>query len=271
VKLVGVGFLTGMVVAFALAVRSPQPYYRASEFARAGVSSAWSQRQAARANLVAAAFVRGDAVDDVVVQLEAAFAVPWYATGRGPGEESFPLRARASSAVVFVARDPSSPWYRRASRSMVYDAQFVGRRPIAYQLQNGREVFAGELVEDRTGVTYRTGSASRAQEIFQDAVDRVGKVGGLPASRARRELASAMRGILLALPYGERTAAFAEAFVAGAHLATVGEPLRLYRDARGEFDRAAWTSMDDEEFGLETGFEKAREPSRRLSGRDGGI
>jgi hypothetical protein len=270
VKAVGAAFVAGAIVAFAFALRVAPVEYQSSDFHRAGVSRAWAERQAARANRVAVALARGESLEAVVTTLEATFAVSWYASGRGPGEDSFPLRPRIGVGVSFVARDPSSPWYRRALRAMTHDAQFVGRRPAAYRTRDGRDIFAGELVEDRTGVTFRTGTELRSKEIFSDVVTRLGAARALSPEASRRELAAVLRGITLAMPYGERTTAFAEALVLGAHLAFRGETFRLPRDSRGEFDRAAWTAVDDEDFAVETGFQTPDEPRRTVSREDSG-
>lgn len=267
---VGAAFVAAALFAFALAVRVSPVEYQSNDFLRSGVSRAWADRQASRANRVALALARGDTPAAVVTTLEAAFAVSWYATGRGPGEDSFPLRPRVGVSASFVARDPSSPWYRRALRGMIHDAQFVGRRPVGYRAGNGRELFAGELVEDRTGVTFRTGTDERSREIVADALARLAAARNLEPDLARRELAAVLRGFALAMPYGERTPAFAEALVLGAHLAFFGETFRLPRDTRGELDRAAWTATSHEDFALETGLQVPAERPRTLSREDGG-
>lgn len=270
-RFVGAGFLVGAVVAFALAFRGVAVEYRASDFLRAGITQVYAERQAARANSVARSLAHGTPIARVVAELEAAFAVPWYASGRGPGEDSFPLRPRVGLLTQFVARDPNSLWYRRAVRGMTYDGNFVGRRPARYLTHDGLEVFAGELVEDRAGVTFRTGTDERSTKIVADAWRRLEALAKADADTIRRELAVVLRGYALASPYGERTAAFAEALVLGAHLAFVGEVFHVRRDLRADVERAAWTTADGEDFGVETGFVEPAEPRRRLSHEDGGV
>lgn len=271
-RVAGAVFCIGAVVAFAMALRGVTVEYRAADFQRADVSRGYAARQAARANDVAVAFVAGRPISSVVAELETAFAVPWYASGRGPGEDSLPLHRRRGPATTFVARDPNSPWYRRSLRAMAHGADFVGRRAQAHRLRDDRSVFAGELVEDRNGITFHTAPDDRANEIVDDAFQRIEASRKLEADGVRRELSSVLRALTLALPYGDRTSAFAEALVLGAHLAFVGEPFRWPRDVRAELDRCAWTSADAEDFGYETGFLTPAEPHHRtVSQEDGGV
>ena len=270
-RFVGAGFVVGALIAFALALRVPPIQYRGADFQRSGVSTSYAERQATRANRVAAAIATGESFPTIVQTLEAAFAVPWYASGRGPGEDSLPLRPHIGIATHFIARDPNSPWYRRAVRGMSHDAQFVGRRSARFRTDDGREIFAGELVEDRAGVTFRTGTDERCAELVADALVRLERVRRQPIDESREALAAALRAYSLAMPYGERSPAFAEALVLGTHLAIAGETFRLNRDARAEFDRAAWTAGDAEDFAVETGFAAPTEPARALSQEDGGV
>jgi hypothetical protein len=155
---------------------------------------------------------------------------------------------------------------------MTYDDRFVGRRPVGYGLRDGREVFVGELVEDRSGVTFRSGTVERSGAVVADALARLeGLRGDGAPPDPRHELAAAFRGLLLAMPYGERTPAFAEALVLGVHLAVLGEPFRLPRDVRGEIERAAWTSVGLDDFGAETALTPSTEPRALTHEDDGGV